>query len=199
MPGVHRASAALAVLLGALSCPSARAESAQSARKQAETALAEAKRAVQQAPESAQAHLDLAIAYGKWTDFVGNKTKLEISKLIREEAAKAAELDPANDLAWSVLGRWHYGLANVNGVLKALAGVVFGGMPDASNAEAAKYLEKAAALAPQRICHHADLARAYEALGRKSDARAQWQAVARLPAVDEEDRKEKENARKALN
>jgi len=77
------------------------------ARESLEFAL----RATKEAPESSRAHVDLAIAYGKLTDYTDNKTKLEYSKLIKSESEKALDLDPKNALAAHVLGRWHEGIA----------------------------------------------------------------------------------------
>ncbi len=168
------------------------------ARKMAEQALDYAKRAVELDPGLAKARLNLAISYGRLTDFVGNKVKIEYSKSIRDETLKSIELDPTDDFAWHVLGRWQFGVSNVNGVLKAMAGIVYGGLPKASNEEAAKYLKKATELAPQRIIHHAELAHVYKAMGRADLAAKQWQTVIELPAVDKEDDAAKKEAQLAL-
>lgn len=157
-----------------------------------------AQRAVDLDPKVAKAHLSRAIAYGKLTDFVGNKTKLEYSKIIKEETEKSLALDPTDDFAWYVLGRWHAGVANVSGVLRVLAKVVYGGMPAASNEEALRCLKKAAELAPQRIRHRAELARLYKTMGQPGLAAKEWQAVLALPAAEADDEKEKTAARAAL-
>jgi tetratricopeptide (TPR) repeat protein len=165
----------------------------------AEKALDYSKRAVAIEPKNAKARLSLAIAYGRLTDFVGNKTKLEYSKVIRDETAKSIELDPSDDFAWHVLGRWHFGVANVNGVLRAMAKLVYGGMPAASNEEAAKFLKKAAELAPQRIMHHAELAQVYKTMGKTDLAQQCWQNVLGIKAADTEDQKYQKQARLALD
>ena len=170
----------------------------EAAEQLAQKSLDYAQRALDLDPKIAKAHLSRAIAYGKLTDFVGNKTKLEYSKIIKEETAKSIELDPTDDFAWYVLGRWHAGVANVSGVLKVLAKVVYGGMPAASNEDAAKCLKKAAELAPQRIMHRAELARIYKTMGKADLAAKEWQAILALPATDSDDEKEKTAAREAL-
>jgi len=170
----------------------------EAAEQLARKSLDYAHRAVDLDPKLAKAHLSLAIAYGKLTDFVGNKTKLEYSKIIKEETAKSIELDPTDDFAWYLLGRWHAGVANVGGVLKMLAKVVYGGMPAASNEDAVKCLKKAAELAPQRIMHHAELARLYKTMGKPELATKEWQTVLALPSADADDDKEKTAAREAL-
>lgn len=170
----------------------------EAARAVADKALAYSKRAVELDPRSAKGRLSLAVAYGRLTDFVGSKVKLEYSKLIKEETVKSIELDPSDDFAWHVLGRWHFGVSNVNAMLKAMARLVYGGLPPASNEDAAKCLKKAADIAPQRIIHHSELARVYQAMGKKELANKEWQTVLALPAVDKEDEKDKREAQAAL-
>ncbi|MCE9608618.1 MAG: hypothetical protein K8R23_00145 [Chthoniobacter sp.] len=168
------------------------------AKQCAQQSLDYAQRALALDAKSAKAHLAVAVGYGKLTDFVANKTKLEYSKIIKEETEKSLELDPTNDFAWSILGRWHAGMANVNGVLKVLANVVYGGVPTASNEDAERCLKKAAELAPRRILHRAELARLYKIMGQSDLAAKEWQTVLALPAVEADDEKEKASARIAL-
>ena len=170
----------------------------EAAEQLAHKALDYAQRALALDPKVAKAHLSRAIAYGKLTDFVGNKTKLEYSKIITDETAKSIELDPTDDFAWYVLGRWHAGVANVSGVLRVLAKVVYGGMPAASNEDAAKCLVRATELAPQRIMHRAELARLYKTMGKADLAAKEWQAILAVPSSDSDDEKEKCAARVAL-
>lgn len=171
----------------------------EAAEQVAKKAFDYAKRAVELDPKVAKAHLNLAIAYGKLTDFVGNKEKLEYSKVIKSETLKSIELDATDDFAWHVLGRWHSGVANVNGVLKVMAGLVYGGMPPASNEEAIKCLRKATELAPQRVTHRAELARAYQVMGKKDLADKEWKVVLTMKATDEEDEEDQAAARQALD
>lgn len=162
-------------------------------------ALNYAQRAVEIDPKVAKAHLSVAVAYGKLTDFVGNKEKLEYSKFIKRETIKSIELDPTDDFAWHVLGRWHSGVANVSGVLKVMAKLVYGGMPVASNEEAVRCLKKAGELAPQRIIHRSELARVYQLMGKQDLAQKEWKVVLSLPALDKEDEKDQVEAREALD
>ncbi len=171
----------------------------EAAEQVAKKAFTYAQRAVEIDPKVAKAHLCLAIAYGHLTDYIGNKEKLEYSKYIKDEVSKSIELDPMDDYAWHVLGCWHSGVANVNGMLKLLAKMVYGGMPPASNEEAVKCLRKAIELAPQRMMHHSELARAYQLMSQKEQADKEWKIVLSLPAQDKEEERDQADARVALN
>jgi tetratricopeptide (TPR) repeat protein len=168
------------------------------ARSVAQKSLDYALRAVELDPRSAKAHLSVAVSYGKLTDFVSNKTKVEYSRLVRDETLRSIELDPTDDFAWHVLGRWHQGVANVSGVLKALAKVVYGGLPLASNEEAVRCMKKAIELAPQRLIHHSELARIYKAMHKPELAAREWQTILDLAVRDKGDEKDLAEARQEL-
>lgn len=171
----------------------------ENARRIAELALNYGNRALDADRNNAKAHLNLAISYGHLTDFVGNKTKLEYSKVIYDETQKSIELDPTDDYAWHVLGRWEAGVANVNGMLKALAAIVYGGMPKASNEEAVRCFKKALEIAPQRIMHHGELAHVYKQMGKNDLALQEWQNILGIRAQDGDDEKYQQEARAALD
>jgi len=169
------------------------------AQKIAENALDYARRAAELDPQNAKAHLSVAISYGKLADFVGNKTKVEYSRLVRDETLKSIELDPTDDFAWHVMGLWHQRVANISGVLKMVAKVVYGGLPAASNEEAVKCMKKAVELAPQRIIHHTELARLYKAMHKPELAAKEWQTILQLSVADKEDEKSRGEAREELH
>lgn len=162
-------------------------------------ALDAAQRAVAADPKSAEAHLSLSIVYGRLAQDESARRKVELSRLIRDEAETAARLDPREDYAWHVLGRWNYEMANFNTVLKALAQAIYGKFPDASNEKAVEYLEKAVALRPDRVVHQIELGRAYLAIGEKDKARAALEKGLSLPSVAKDDNETKERGRKALS
>ena len=154
----------------------------------ANLALGYAKRAVQEAPSKADAHVSLSVAYGKMTDFVDNKTKMEYSKVVKSEAEKAVALDPKSDLGWLILARWNFEMATLNPILRGIAQTLYGQLPPASKEAAVEYFQKAIAAAPQKIIHHAEYAQALEAMGRSQEARAEWLKVKQLKPLDAQDR-----------
>jgi len=171
----------------------------QQGKEAAQKAVRYAETAAQLNPREAQAHLALAIAYGKMTGFVDNTTKMKLSRQIRDEATRALELDPGLDLAHQILGRWHYGIATLNPILKLAAKVVYGELPQASMDEAVAHLEKAAALNPKRLSNHHQLAMVYQAIGKPEKAGPHWKAILSLPSSgDPDDNAAVAAARKAL-
>jgi tetratricopeptide (TPR) repeat protein len=174
------------------------AKSASEKRQLGEKGLDAAQRAVTANPNNTQTHLSLAIFYGRIALDEPARRKVEMSSLIRQEAETAARLDPKNDYAWHVLGRWNYELANFNPFLKALAQAIYGKLPDASNEKAVEYFSKAIALQPRRVAHHLELGRAYLALGEKQKARAQFNKGLPLPSTEKDDDDNKQRARATL-
>jgi tetratricopeptide (TPR) repeat protein len=148
-----------------------------------------AKKAVREAPDNSDAHVCLSIAYGKMTDFTDNKTKIEYSKVVKSEAERAVELNPKNDLALFILGRWNFDMATLNPFLKGVAQALYGQLPPASKEKAVEYFQRAIAAAPRRIMYHGAYAEALESMGRTQEAKAEWLKVKQLKPTDREDRK----------
>jgi len=147
-----------------------------------------AKKAVREAPGSSDAHVCLSIAYGKMTDFVDNRTKMEYSKVVKSEAEKAVELNAENDVALLILARWNFDMATLNPILKGIAQALYGQLPPASKEKAVEYFRAAIAAAPQRIINHAEYAKALESMGRTQEAKAEWLKVKQLKPSDARDR-----------
>ena len=148
-----------------------------------------AKKAVHVAPESSDAHACLSVGYGKMTDFVDNKTKMEYSKVVKSEAERAIQLNPKNDVALLILARWNFEMATLNPVLKVIAQTLYGQLPPASKEQAIEYFQKAIAAAPDRIVHHAEFAEALDSMGKTTEARVEWLKVQQLKPTDATDRR----------
>jgi Flp pilus assembly protein TadD len=146
------------------------------------------KKAVAKLPDDAQAHIGLAAAYGQLCWFVDDKTRVEYSKAIHQEVNKGLALDPDSDYGHLILARWNFEMATLNPVLKGIAELVYGQFPPASTQAAIVHFKKAIQLNPTRVIHHAEYAKALEAMGDKEQAREEWTKVIELKAVDAQDR-----------
>ncbi len=136
-----------------------------------EVALSYSKQAVAADGNCARAYLSLSVSYGRLAFFQDNQTKLTYSRLVRANAETALRLDPKLDYAYYILGAWNFEIANLDFLRRGLAAVIYGGLPEASNEKAVEYLQKAVALAPQRVSHHIELGRTYAAMGKHNLAR----------------------------
>lgn len=153
-------------------------------------ALSCARQAVADAPGDATAHASMAVCYAKTCAFkdIGIKAKLAYSRLFKEEAEKAIALDPKEDIAYYLLGRWNYGIAKLGFFSRAYVKMVYGGMPKASLQEAVVDFKKACEIAPNRVLNHAGLAMAYGAMGESSLEEAELEKCCALkPSGPEEE------------
>lgn len=161
-------------------------------------ALAYSERAVKAAPSKSDAQLSVAISLGKLAPFVDNRERIEASRRIKQFAEAAIKLDPNNDFAWHILGRWHQALAEMGTATRVLAKVIYGGIPAASNDEAVKCFQKAIALKPSRLLHAIELGRTYAKMGREDDARKWLQKGLSMPNRDFDDPETKQRGRLTL-
>jgi tetratricopeptide (TPR) repeat protein len=161
-------------------------------------ALEYSKRAAALGPNDAEAQLSVAISYGKLLPILGKKEQVDASPRIKASVDRALALDPRNDLAWHILGRWHRVLADVTGVKRVLAGALYGGLPTGSYDEAIRSLQKAIALNGTRLMHQIELGRIYAQMGRKEDARKYLSKGLAMPSREKDDAEMKERGREAL-
>lgn len=160
--------------------------------------LATAERAVAADPKHARARLSVGICLAKNFPHVDNQTKVNYSRRLKEETEQAIALDPKLDLAYHMLGRWHFEVAEMNFILKGIAKLVYGGMPVGTLLAARENFERALALAPGRVIHRHQLAQTLLALRKKADAIAQLQQCLALKPVDKDDAEAQAEARRQL-
>ncbi|HEU4698297.1 MAG TPA: tetratricopeptide repeat protein [Gemmatimonadales bacterium] len=145
-----------------------------------------ARRAVTANPNGADGHFVLANAIGRASLTLGKKERVRRAAEIRNEALKAIDLDPKQDGAYHVLGRWNAEIMRLSGVTRFFAKSFLGAeiFDKASWESAVSNMEKAVELNPTRIYHRLDLAEIYVDLGRYDDARAQLNRIQSLPVKD---------------
>jgi tetratricopeptide (TPR) repeat protein len=162
-------------------------------------ALASAEKALAADPKLAEAHLAMAVCYGRLLSLVPAKTKVEYSRLVKSYAETAIKLDPKSDLAWHMLGRWHQACADLGGVTRGIVKMVYGALPDASFDEAIKCFKKAEQLNPQRVCHKIELGLTYLKTGQKDLASVALQNGLALPNRERDDPETKARGKAALS
>jgi tetratricopeptide (TPR) repeat protein len=155
-------------------------------------------RAAAAGPRDCDAQLATAITLGKMLPYLPAKEQVAASTKIKESADKAIELDPRNDTAWHILGRWNRVLADTNTLKRALAQVLYGGLPEGSNEEAERDMKKALELNPNRLMHYIELGRIYAQMGRKDDARQFINKGLAMPDTEKDDPETKRRGRETL-
>lgn len=149
-------------------------------------------------PGNAEGRLTVAVAAARLGFYSDAKTKLELSKVVKQEAGEAIRLKPGYALGWHMLGRWNYEISELNPLLKKLAEVIYGKMPAASQEEAVRCLGKAAEIEPDNALFQAELGRGYLAMGKTDDARRALQKSLTLPRRTKDDGEAQQRAKAAL-
>lgn len=155
-------------------------------------------RAAALAPENSEAQLSPAISYGKMVSFQGSKEKVDASPRIKAAADKALKLDPRNDSAWHILGRWHQSLANVSGLKRTFGKILFGSLPTGTNAESIVCFEKAIEINPHRLRHYIEAGCTYAQMGDDTAARRFLEKGLAMPNTEKDDPAMKVYGREAL-
>lgn len=159
-----------------------------------------ARKAVKIDSNGAKGHLFLSIAIGRVALDAGKKEQVRLSKEVKSEVDKALDLDPNDDIAWHVLGRWHRKMATLNWIQRNFANIFLGGVPkEASVEKSAECFQKAIEINPGHINHYLELGITYEKLKDKENAISQYEKVISLPKADADDEKYKEEAQIRLS
>lgn len=164
----------------------------------AQTALEYSLRAVALDPRDPVNVLSLAVCHGKLAVYSDTRTKVQYSRLVKEEAERALALDPNYAWAHHVLGRWHYEVASLGAGARFFVRLFYGGLPEASHAQAIEHLARAVALEPTELNHHLELGFACAAAGQTAEARRHWQHGLALASRGKHDEPAKARAREAL-
>ncbi len=158
-----------------------------------------AETAIQIDSTRAKGYLFLSIALGRVALDAGAKERVRLSKDIKAAVEKSLALNPGDDIAWHVLGRWHRKIATLSWIERGFANVFLGGVPkEASVERAAECFERAIEIKPEAIAHHLELGITYEKLKQKANAIAEFQKVLALTVRDSDDPGYKETAGKRL-
>ncbi len=150
------------------------------------------------APNDSEAQLSPAITYGKMLPYQGKKEQVEATPRIKAAADRALKLDPKNDSAWHVLGRWHQGLANVSGLKRTFGEMLYGKLPAGTNAQSIACFEKAIAINPNRLRHYIEQGRTWAQMGDNGKARRFIEKGMAMPNTEKDDAEMKARGREAL-
>lgn len=154
--------------------------------------------ALKKSPANPDIYARLGQVTGQIALFRGNKEKVKLGLEIKQYADKALALDPNHAMANAVLGIWHYELAGLGFVERTFAKLLFGGVPEGSYEQSAKYLAKAVSHSPEVIFYRNAYAKALLKLGRDAEAKQQLEIALKLPLIVAGDKQNKRESRLLL-
>lgn len=158
-----------------------------------------AEKAVELYPDRVHPYYVLAVAKGRMSDIVGNRTRIQLSHVIEENVQKALDRNPNHAPSWHLYGVLQSEVSNLNAVSRFAARLISGGLPEASDEKAEEYLKKAMQLNPESIIIHYDLAKHYIRSGQEERAIPLLEHLLTLePTIKDNERHMKE-AREWLN
>ncbi len=159
--------------------------------------LEDARAAIAADSLNSQAYVAAAIAAGRLALVSSPRTKVTYVRQIRAYIDRALALNPNDDIAYHVRGRWHYEVATLSFFERTLVRVIYGGLPDASLEAAAADFRRALALR-ERIVHHLELGRTLLRLGDREGAIQELEQALALPPTEPDDPTYQEEARQLL-
>jgi tetratricopeptide (TPR) repeat protein len=149
-------------------------------------------------PKDCDAQLAPAITLGKMLPYMPTKEQVSASPRIKESIDKALAIDPEDDTAWHILGRWNRVLAEISSTKRFFANLIYGQLPKGSIDEAEKDMKKAIATNPHRLMHYIELGRIYAQMGKNQEARDFINKGLAMRDTEKDDPETKERGREAL-
>jgi tetratricopeptide (TPR) repeat protein len=175
----------------------ARTTSKEARKQYAFETLALAQEAAKLAPNNWAAHKWIAVGYKVVGDHVDTKAKLQNSFLIRDEFARALELNPTDATTTCLLGQWHYYFADMPWYERQAASLLFAAPPSSTYDAALALFLKAEQLEPGFYKKNAQmLASTYYRLGKYDDAKKWKQTALAMPTKTLDDEEAHQQASK---
>ncbi|MEO9885220.1 MAG: hypothetical protein ABJR05_00685 [Balneola sp.] len=160
-------------------------------------ALEIANQAIQIDPNNVYGYERKSMAFAGLVDVQGLKQKVQLADSVRVNAEIALEIDPKNDRALHILGRWHYEVSQFGGVMRFFARLLFGTAPKATYEQALYYFERSLELQDFPV-HHYWIGVTQLKLNNNESAESHFKYLLTLENKHHNDQFFKEQAKKEL-
>ncbi|GFR51294.1 hypothetical protein Agub_g13655, partial [Astrephomene gubernaculifera] len=150
-------------------------------------------------PQSAIGHVACCVSRGRLALHLDNRTKVQLARQAQDDVRTALNLEPDNDVAHHLLGRWNYEMASVNAVVRTIIQMLYGtSLMAGSYRDAAACYETAVRLRPEYLIHRVELGRTYWKLGQLQAAERELETAMGLDVPDINALLQKEDAKTML-
>lgn len=149
-------------------------------------------------PQSGEANFVMSVAMGRMAMISSGKEKVQYVNEIRKYAENTLKYDPNSFKAYHVLGKWNYEVSNLSAVERALAKLLFGGLPKASLQDAIRYYEKSKTLESSFALNYLELAKAYHRNHQDDKAKELLKKLETIPNKIEDDTRIKKEGKDLL-
>ncbi|SIN98475.1 tetratricopeptide repeat protein [Chitinophaga niabensis] len=150
-------------------------------------------------PENPVANYAMAMSWAYIGAISGAKEKVAAYSETKKYADLAIKFKPDYAEPYHLLGRWNYELANFNGIEKAAAKVLFGGVPPGTIEGAITSYEKCNQLKASIIQNYLDLAIAFKHNNQETQAMEVLNKGLRLRPIIQDDQIYKAEMKKMLD
>ena len=162
------------------------------------TAKSYAQHALRINSNNAEANFAMAFALGRIALISSGEERMKAVKDIRTYAERTIQLDPNHYKAYTVMGRWHYEVSNLNTVERWLLRVAYGTLPKSSLELSIRNYEKSKQLNAGFLLNYLELAKAYNRKEDERKARELLTIMMKLPPTSSNDATIKMEGKKLL-
>jgi tetratricopeptide (TPR) repeat protein len=129
-----------------------------------------AKRCISIDPLNSNGYTWRAAALGNIAMYEGSTARVKLCNSIKADVLKAIELNPKDDIAYSILGSLYREIGNISWLEKKLAMTFIGKIPEGGYVESEQSFNKAIAINTQLMRHWYELGLLYTYWGKKEKA-----------------------------
>lgn len=124
-----------------------------------------------------------AAALGNIAMFEGSTARVKLCNSIKADALKAIQLNPKDDVAYSILGSLYREIGNISWVEKKLAITFIGKIPEGGYVESEQSFNKAIAINANLMRHWYELGLLYTYWGKDEQAVAAFKRAKTCPVI----------------